>query len=155
MQGLGRSFKYAINGFVTAVKEERNMRIHLCAAVYVYVFSLFYGFGAKEYALITFLVAGVMALELVNSAFERTVDHLSPQHNVQAGIIKDMAAAAVLIFCVGAVGCAILLVWDIEVFRRIGTFFTVRWWLLIILSASVAASIWFVFYFKKAKGEKV
>lgn len=130
------------------------MRIHLCAAVYVYVLSLFYGFDAREYALITFLVAGVMALELVNSAFERTVDHLSPQHNVHAGIIKDMAAAAVLVFCVGAAVCGGLLFWDMEVFRRIGAFFVARWWLLIVLAASVAASIWFVFYFGKNKGDK-
>ena len=37
------SFLYAAQGIRTAVREERNMRFHLCAAFYVYLFSLFYG----------------------------------------------------------------------------------------------------------------
>ena len=42
------SFLYAAQGIRTAVREERNMRFHLCAAFYVYLFSLFYGFGKTE-----------------------------------------------------------------------------------------------------------
>ena len=33
------SFLYAAQGIRTAVREERNMRFHLCAAFYVYLFS--------------------------------------------------------------------------------------------------------------------
>ena len=62
------SFLYAAQGIRTAVREERNMRFHLCAAFYVYLFSLFYGFGKTEYILITLMVCGVLALELVNSS---------------------------------------------------------------------------------------
>lgn len=35
------SFLYAAQGIRTAVREERNMRFHLCAAFYVYLFRCF------------------------------------------------------------------------------------------------------------------
>ena len=87
------SFLYAAQGIRTAVREERNMRFHLCAAFYVYLFSLFYGFGKTEYILITLMVCGVLALELVNSAIERAVDKPDTTHWWTAGAAKDMAAA--------------------------------------------------------------
>ena len=97
------SFLYAAQGIRTAVREERNMRFHLCAAFYVYLFSLFYGFGKTEYILITLMVCGVLALELVNSSLERTVERPAPDRYMTAGVVKDMAAGAVLVF---SIGCA-------------------------------------------------
>lgn len=81
------SFLYAAQGIRTAVREERNMRFHLCAAFYVYLFSLFYGFGKTEYILITLMVCGVLALELVNSSLERTVEapRAGPVHDCGRG----------------------------------------------------------------------
>ena len=70
------------------------MRFHLCAAFYVYLFSLFYGFGKTEYILITLMVCGVLALELVNSSLERTVERPAPDRYMTAGVVKDMAAGA-------------------------------------------------------------
>ena len=68
------SFRYAVQGVRTALREERNLRFHVCAAFYVYLFSLFYEFTRVEYCLITIMVGGVMALELVNSSLERAVE---------------------------------------------------------------------------------
>ena len=104
------SFLYAAQGIRTAVREERNMRFHLCAAFYVYLFSLFYGFGKTEYILITLMVCGVLALELVNSSLERTVERPAPSRYRTAGVVKDMAAGAVLLSAIAAllVGVVIL-----------------------------------------------
>lgn len=63
------SFLYAAQGIRTAVREERNMRFHLCAAFYVYLFSLFYGFGKTEYILITLMVCGVWRWSLSTPAW--------------------------------------------------------------------------------------
>ena len=105
------SFLYAAQGIRTAVREERNMRFHLCAAFYVYLFSLFYGFGKTEYNLITLMVCGVLALELVNSAIERAVDKPDTTHWWTAGAAKDMAAGAVLVMAIGTVVVAVCLFW--------------------------------------------
>ena len=37
-----RSLGYALNGIKTGIREERNVRIDLVAAFYVFVFSRFY-----------------------------------------------------------------------------------------------------------------
>ena len=105
------SFLYAAQGIRTAVREERNMRFHLCAAFYVYLFSLFYGFDKTEYILITLMVCGVLALELVNSAIERAVDKPDTTHWWSAGAAKDMAAGAVLVMAIGTVVVAVCLFW--------------------------------------------
>lgn len=35
------SFNNAINGIVAAIKSEKNMKIHLCAAILVFLMSIF------------------------------------------------------------------------------------------------------------------
>lgn len=150
MKRFFKGFYYAGKGIFRAVKEERNMRFHLCAAVYVYLFSLFYSFTAVQYCILTVLVCGVLALEMMNSAVERAVDKPDKQHDEAAGCAKDMAAGGVLLFCVGCAACGVWLFWDTAAFARIGAFFAVRWWAAVLLALSLAGSAWFVF----KKGDK-
>lgn len=144
-QRFADSFFYAAQGIRTAVREERNMRFHLCAAFYVYLFSLFYDFGKTEYILITLMIAGVLALELVNSSLERTVERPSPERYMTAGVVKDMAAGAVLIFSIGSAVGGILLFWDVAVFGRMLAFFVERPWCALLLAGSLAAAWKFIF----------
>lgn len=139
------SFLYAAQGIRTALREERNMRFHLCTAFYVYLFSAFYDFTRTEYCLITIMVGGVLALELVNSSLERTVERPSPDRYRTAGVVKDMAAGGVLVFSIGAAVCGVLLFWDVAAFRRMWQFFTTNWTALVLLAASLACAWLFVF----------
>jgi undecaprenol kinase len=43
-----------------------------------------------------------LALEVINSAFERLIDHLHPELHSEIGLIKDMAAGSVLLISIGA-----------------------------------------------------
>ena len=138
-------FRYAFSGIRRAIKEERNLRFHLCAAFYVYLFSLFYDFGKIEYAFITILVGGVFALELVNSSIERTAANPEPFRYMTAGAVKDMAAGAVLVFCIAALVCGILLFWDLAVFSRIFTFFAQNLLALAGLVLMLISSYMFIF----------
>ncbi len=140
-----KSFKYAANGIRMAVKQERNMRFHLCVALYVYVFSLFYNFSHLQYALITIIICGVISLEIVNSAFERLADDPCEEKYEIAGIIKDMAAGAVLVFSMGAVVCGVLLFWDISVFNTILHYFFNNIFMLSLLIISIVLCIIFIF----------
>lgn len=139
------SFRYAAQGICAAVRQERNMRFHLCAAFYVYLFSLFYRFGKTEYMLITLMVCGVLALELVNSSLERTVERPAPDQYRTAGVVKDMAAGAVLVFSIGCAVCGVLLFWDVAAFRRMAAFFAKNPLCAVLLAASLAASWRFIF----------
>lgn len=139
------SFRYAGKGFKIALREERNLRFHLCMAVYVYLFSFFYDFGRVEYAILTVLIAGVIALELVNSAFERSVSRPSHEKYMMAGAVKDIAAGAVLVFCIGAAACGVFLFWQPAVLKEIFRFFTQHVLWLVLLVLSLVFSFGFVF----------
>lgn len=140
-----RSFGYAAKGVCAALREERNMRFHLCAALYVYIASAFMGFSTVEYALLTILVCGVMALELVNSAVERAVAAPDSAHWLAAGAAKDMAAGAVLVFSIGAAVCGVLLFWRPARLLAMGGWFLAHLPLLLLLCASLPAAWIFVF----------
>ena len=47
-----KGFKYAFFGFIYCIKNERNMRIHTVAAMYVLVFARFFTFSRSEYAVL-------------------------------------------------------------------------------------------------------
>ena len=159
MRSFLKGFACAAFGIATAIKEERNMRFHLCAACYVLLFSLFYHLSAAEYCILFFVISLVLSCELVNSAIERIVDGLSPEWNKTAGLAKDIAAGAVLVTCIGAAACGFLLFWNTAVFKMICRFFLSTPILLVLLVLSLAASLGFVFCFdkffrpKRKKGE--
>lgn len=152
MGSFFKSFAWAGRGLATAIREERNLRFHLSFALYVYFFAGFYPFSRGDYVLITTIVCGVLALELVNSAIERVVDKLQPERHPVAGTIKNIAAAAVLVFCIGAVVSGVLLFWNIQVFTEIFSAFYHNPLWAVLLAASLALAGWFVFGFGRAKG---
>ena len=139
------SFRYAASGIAAALREERNMRFHLCTALYVALFSLFYDFTAAEYGLLAVVCAGVMALELVNSALERTVENPEPARWHTAGVVKDMAAGAVLVFSIGAAMCGIALFWQPDTLLYILGWFAARPICLGLLALSLVLAWAFVF----------
>lgn len=140
-----KSFAFAAKGFCSVVKTQRNMRFHLCATFYVLVFSFFYGFSAAEYCLIFFAICCVISAEMFNTAAEHIVDALCPEWNKSAGFVKDVAAGAVLVACVGAAACGFLLFLKPSVFAKITNFFAIYPLLFLLFLASLAASWFFVF----------
>ena len=53
--------------------------------------------------------SGVLAAEMFNTAIERLSDHLHPDQHPEIRVVKDCAAAGVLIVSAGAVGVGIAL----------------------------------------------
>ncbi len=94
------SFRFAAQGIVTSVKREQNMKVHLLSAVIVALAGLWTGLDRLEWMLVIVLIGGMLALELINSALERTVDLVTEERHPLAKQAKDMAAGAVLVFAV-------------------------------------------------------
>ena len=99
---LINSFKYAIEGFISSFKTERNMKIHILAMVLVIVFGLYLKLSVIEWCIITLAIALVIGAELFNTAIETIVDMVSPEKNPKAKLAKDISAAAVLALSIGA-----------------------------------------------------
>ena len=56
------------------------------------------------------MVSLVIAAELINTALEHLVDHLHPEQHPRIKIVKDCAAAAVLILSIGALWVAAMMI---------------------------------------------
>lgn len=150
MRTLLKSFVYAFRGIARAVKSERNMRIHLTAAVYVTAFSLFYEFSKAEYVLLILTFSSVMSCEMINTAIEKTVDICSPRYSKAAELAKDVSAGAVLVAAIFAVITGIILFGDIAVIKSIFEYYRSHISALGGLVLSLAAAALFIFYpFKK------
>ncbi|MDO8847840.1 MAG: diacylglycerol kinase [Coriobacteriia bacterium] len=110
------SFNYAIEGIVYALRTQRNMRLHVAAAVLVLAASLFFGIGRFEFIAIVFAVTFVFVAELANTAIEAAVDVATQSFDPLAKVAKDVAAGAVFIAAVNA-----LIIGYIVFFARISS----------------------------------
>jgi len=99
---LINSFRYAIEGFISSFKTERNMKIHVLAMVLVVVAGLYLKLSLIEWCFISVAIAVVLGAELFNTAIETIVDMVSPEQNPKAKLAKDISAAAVLVLAIGA-----------------------------------------------------
>ncbi len=99
-----RSFGYAFKGIGTAIKSQLNVRVHLCFTVITTVLGLILGLSGTEWFCITLCFALVLSAELMNSAIETLTDLVSPDYNAKAGQVKDIAAGAVMIMAIFALG---------------------------------------------------
>lgn len=102
MKNRLKSFGYALNGLREVVKSEMNMRIHLLAAFAVIIMGLVYSINWVEWMFVIICIVLVLSAEIANTIVERYLDTFYPEFNPKVGIIKDMAAAAVLILALGS-----------------------------------------------------
>ncbi|MGE6412822.1 diacylglycerol kinase family protein [Planococcus kocurii] len=102
MRKFLRSFRFATAGIVTAFKREQNIRFHLVAAIIVVLAGCLTRISHVEWFVVILLIAGMLALEMVNSAIERVVDLATTDFQPLAKQAKDMAAGAVLVFAVAS-----------------------------------------------------
>jgi undecaprenol kinase/diacylglycerol kinase (ATP) len=68
-----------------------------------------FSISVAEWLAIVLCVGAVLVTELINTAIETLVDMVSPEFNVKAGLVKDIAAAAVLIAAIMAVIVALII----------------------------------------------
>lgn len=103
MSSFFRSFGYAFEGIVYAVRTQRNMRVHLAITAVVIVAGLYFRISAVEWAVITVTVGLVLGTELTNTLAELAVDLLTQRYHPMAKVAKDVGAGAVLITAIAAV----------------------------------------------------
>ena len=106
-QGLLRRFGYARNGIVVAFRRERSMRTHGAAVVAVMIFLAITGAPALWWALVGLAVGLVLVAEMVNTAIETLADLLHPGQHPEIGVAKDVAAGAVLVATIVAIGVGV------------------------------------------------
>ena len=101
-KSLINSFKYACMGIKSAIKSERNMKIHVLATLIVTALGFILGLDPLEWVACIFSIVIVIGGEMFNTAIETIVDLVSPNINPLAKKAKDIAAGSVLVMAIGA-----------------------------------------------------
>ncbi|MFH1192399.1 MAG: diacylglycerol kinase [bacterium] len=111
LKNFKRSFKYAGKGIAEVFRKEQNFRIQIIISLLIVLISFYFRITVKEAVVVIFVIVFVLVLELINSAFERMVDILSPRIHDYAKDIKNIMAAMVLIASIGAAIIGVLIFW--------------------------------------------
>lgn len=104
-----RGFGYACSGLGYALKSQLNFKVHICAAILVAIAGYWLNLAASEWLWLIAAIALVLMAELLNTAIEVLVDLVSPEIHPKAKIIKDVAAAAVLVTAIAAAGIGLII----------------------------------------------
>jgi diacylglycerol kinase len=105
-QSFAARVRYAIAGLAHAAVAERSLRTQLFAFAFAVAALAWLRPAPVWWALVLLVSSAVLAAELINTAIERLADQLHPQQHPQIRVVKDCAAAAVLVLSLGALGVA-------------------------------------------------
>ena len=112
---------FALQGLRIAATSEASFRTELLAAVVTMAVTAWLRPGWFWGALMAVAIGLVLALELVNTALEHAMDGLHSDHAPFVAVVKDCAAAAVLVSVVLAVILFVFMLLD--TWPRWATFF--------------------------------
>jgi len=100
---------FALRGLGYALRTQASLRFQAAAAVLALLVLLALRPAAVWWALVLLASAAVLAAELLNTAIEQLADVLHPAESPGIRIVKDCAAAGVLIATLGAVATGVAL----------------------------------------------
>ena len=101
---------FAWSGLCIAWHSEASLRTHVGMSLLLLVALLILQPAILWWALCGVMVTLVIAAELINTALEHLADHLHPEQHPSIKLVKDCAAAAVLILSIGALWVALMMV---------------------------------------------
>lgn len=104
-----KRFADAFNGIVSALKSQKNMKIHIAAAIVVISCGFFFNITLVEWCVLIIAIALVIAAEIFNTAIEWICDFIEPSYNKKIGLIKDAAAGAVLVLSIAAFAVGLII----------------------------------------------
>ena len=104
-------FVHAGRGLAAGLQGETNLKVMLAGAAVAVGLGLYRQLDRLEWVAIILCIGLVISLELANTAVERLLDVIHPEHDPRVGRVKDILAAAVLVAAVAAavVGALIFL----------------------------------------------
>ena len=109
IRGRIKSIETAINGIRIVAKEEHNARLHIIATLAVIIIASRLNITTIEGSLLIFAIGLVWTSEAFNSAIEALADEVSGAYSIGIKKTKDIAAGAVLISSLSALGIGLLI----------------------------------------------
>ena len=97
------SFKNAFNGLIWALRTQPNYKIHLFFSALALIGAWFFKIKYYEAVTIILLIIIGLVIETINTGIEATTDAIDKQMRQDIKIAKDVSAAAMLVFAIGAI----------------------------------------------------
>lgn len=147
MMAFFKAFGYALDGIYTTLRYERNMRIHFACMAYMYYYLLRYDFfklTKTQFSIILVVNAAILALELLNTAVERSCDALSESYNEKIKFAKDASAGAVLIAAIFAIIIGVILLYQPDAFIKLFNEYRIHIYKPIVFFISFVIAILFI-----------
>lgn len=110
-QPIWRRFGYALDGLKASLASEKSVRGHVMAIAAAVLLLLFLQPPPVWWALFALAAGLMLAVELINTAVEKLIDHIHPDQHSVIKVVKDTLAAAVLVSCIAAGAVVLVFVW--------------------------------------------
>jgi diacylglycerol kinase len=107
--GVVKSAKNSLRGFRVLMRNEYNLYIQLFFAFIAIIFGFVFNINLTQWAIQIAVIGLVIFSELVNTAFEKTMDLIQPEHDKRVRDIKDLASASVLFMVLVSVAAGLLI----------------------------------------------
>ena len=115
MKRLVNATIHSLRGLRHTIANEAAVRQEVITLGLAILLGFFLSPGPAWYVAMIGVLIVLLAVELLNTAIEKLSDHVTPEHHVEIGIIKDAASAAV--FCLLLVS---MIVWIVAISVRFG-----------------------------------
>ena len=109
MQTTIRALAYALNGLRHAFINERNFKIEIFCALITIFMGFVFKITMAYWLVVVINICLVLTAELFNTAIEKLADVTCKEINPAIKIIKDVAAAAVVIAGLSAFICGLII----------------------------------------------
>jgi diacylglycerol kinase (ATP) len=109
-QPLFARLGFSIAGLLHGLRSENSLKVHFIALGAVIAMLFYVRPDPLWWAIVLLASALVITAELINTALEHLVDHVHPAIHPTIKIVKDCAAAAVLVASLGALAIAVAFV---------------------------------------------
>jgi len=109
MEKTKNAFLYAMQGFRYAIVNERNFKIEIFLALVACIAAYALHISSVQWVVVIMNIGFVLSAELINTAIEKLCDITTNEMNPTIKIIKDVAAAAVLLAATVAFICALII----------------------------------------------
>ena len=102
MASLIKSFGFAFNGIRNCFIQERHFKIHALLAVVAITAGFYFNITTVEWFVVLICSGAVFTAELINTAIEQLCDIVHKENHPGIKLVKDLAAAAVLVSAITA-----------------------------------------------------
>jgi diacylglycerol kinase (ATP) len=102
-RGFNDSLKLALEGMRYLFLYHRNMRIIFLCGIAAFLAGVYFRLNGLELAVLCLAITVVFVAEIFNTAIELVIDMLTEKYHTLIKLVKDIAAAVVLLASLNAV----------------------------------------------------